>query len=545
MRALRVAVLPAGVLLGLYAEWASLRRGPLEEAATGAEIRLAIADLIVGLLFVGCGLVAWTRRPQSWTGVLLMLAGFAWFLGTFAGSGDSTYAGFGALFLTLHRGPLVHALLSYPSGRVKRRTEWVAVTFGYAVSSIAVVGKTPEAGIVLAVIVLAVGAQRFVGAAGPQRRARAAGAAASAAFAVVLLVSGLTSLAGSGPSLDAGVLWAYQIVLAGIAIGLTLDLMLGRWVRAVVTGLVVDLGEAGEVGTLRDRLANALGDRSLVLGYRLADRGVYVDDRGREVELLEEGDRRVTIVRDGDEPVAALVHDADVLTSPDLVQSVAASARIAVVNARLQAEVLRQVDELEASRRRVVEAGDEERRRLERKLREGAERRLAEVQALLGEAEGAVGDGIAAMLAETQAKLERTRSELREFARGIHPRALTEGGLPAALRELAERAALPVELRVAETRYPGPVEAGVYFVCSEALANIGKRAEASAAAVEVTEHDNTLVLTVSDDGKGGARMGEGSGLRGLADRVEALGGWLVVTSPPGAGTRLVAEVPVA
>jgi signal transduction histidine kinase len=207
--------------------------------------------------------------------------------------------------------------------------------------------------------------------------------------------------------------------------------------------------------------------------------------------------------------------------------------------------VLRQVDELEASRRRVVEAGDEERRRLERKLREGAERRLAEVQALLGEAEGAVGDGIAAMLAETQAKLERTRSELREFARGIHPRALTEGGLPAALRELAERAALPVELRVAETRYPGPVEAGVYFVCSEALANIGKHAEASAAAVEVTEHDNTLVLTVSDDGKGGALMGEGSGLRGLADRVEALGGRLVVTSPPGAGTRLVAEVPVA
>ena len=153
-------------------------------------------------------------------------------------------------------------------------------------------------------------------------------------------------------------------------------------------------------------------------------------------------------------------------------------------------------------------------------------------------------DNRAAVLAKTQAKLDRTRSELREFARGIHPRVLGAGGLPAALEELAERAAVPVELYMNDARYPASVEAAVYFVCSEALANVGKHADALGATVEVTKRDNTLVIVVSDDGRGGARVEEGSGLRGLADRVEALGGRLTVASRRGAGTRLVAELPV-
>jgi signal transduction histidine kinase len=546
-QALRVAVVPAGLALGLYAEWAALRRGPFEEPTSGAEIRLALADLVVGFLFLGCGLVAWTRRPQSRTGLLFMLTGLTWFLGTFAASGESGYASFGALFLTLHRGLLVHALLSYPSGRLEHLPERAAVTFTYAVAAIAAVGKTPEAGILVAVSVTAASTQRFVAAAGPLRRARAAAAAASVAFAIVLLLSGVTRFGGSNASLDRGVLWAYQVVLAAIAIGLTLDFMLGRWVRAVVTGLVVDLGDAARAGALRDRLALALGDRSLVLGYRLAGRDVYVDDRGREVELPKEGgDRRVTIVRDREEPVAALVHDADVLTSPDLVQSVAAAARLAVVNARLQADVLRQVGELQASRRRLVEAADEERRRLESELRDGAERRLAEVAALLEDARRhARATTLAATVGETTLKLERTRSALLEFARGVHPRILTDGGLPAALRELSNQAALPVDLHVADDRYPEPLEAAVYFVCSEALANIGKYAAASRATVRVAVRNRMLVVTVSDDGKGGASLEKGSGLRGLADRVDALGGRLTVTSAAGEGTQVVAELPLA
>lgn len=546
MNALRVAVLPIGLALGLFAEWAALRRGPFQAAASGADMRLAVADLVVGLVFVGGGLAAWTWRRESWTGPLLALVGLTWFLGTFAESGQSRYAGFGAAMVTLHRGPLVHALLTYPNGRLERRVEQAAVAVAYALSPYSGVGATPTAGIVLAAMVLAVGGQRFFEAVGPQRRARAVAAAASMVFAAVLVFSALTRLGKAGTSLDRAVLWAYMVVLAGIAIGLALDLVLAPWLRATVTGLVVDLGEAANAGTLRERLASALGDRSLVLGYRLPDGGGYVDEGGREVELPEEdGERRVTMVRQDGEPIAALVHDTDVLASPDLLESVAAAARIAVANTRLHVEVLRQVDELAASRRRLVEAADAERRRLARELREGAERRLDHVQVLLREAGGEANGGVATMLAETQTRLERTRSELREFARGIHPRALTEGGLPAALRELAERAAVPVELHVAEARHPGPVEAAVYFVCSEALANIGKYAEASRALVEVSEHGNVVVVAVSDDGKGGASTEEGSGLRGLSDRVEALGGRLKVTSPQGQGTRLVAEVPIA
>jgi signal transduction histidine kinase len=541
--ALRLAVLPAAVALGLYAEWASLRRGPLQEAPTSGEIRLAVADLAVGLLFVVCGLVIWTRR-ESRVGPLFVTVGVFWFLGTFALSGDSGYADFGAIFLTLHRGPLVHALLSYPSGRLERRLERAAVAAAYVLSVVPVIGQTPVGGIALAVIVLGVGTERFVTARGPERRARAAAALASAGFAAVLVVSALARAAGSGPTVDRAVLWAYDVVLAGIVVGLTLDLMLGRWVRATVTGLVVDLGETSEAGPLRDRLADALGDRSLVLGYRL-DSGVFVDERGREIELPEgEGDRRVTTVTDGGEPVAALVHDAAVLASPDLIRSVAAAARIAVVNSRLQAEVLGQVDELEASRRRIVEAGDTERRRLEQELREGAEERLFAVETLLDEAGGRAEGVLAVTLAETHEQLEQTRSELREFARGVHPHVLVERGLGAALAELAEHSATPVELRTPRARYAASVEVAAYFVCSEALANVGKYAEASRVVVDIDERDGLLVVVVSDDGEGGASLEKGSGLRGLADRVEALRGRLTVTSPRGEGTQLVAELPL-
>jgi signal transduction histidine kinase len=202
------------------------------------------------------------------------------------------------------------------------------------------------------------------------------------------------------------------------------------------------------------------------------------------------------------------------------------------------------VEELDVSRRRVLEAGDAQRRRLERELREGAEQRLAEVEALLAEA-GKVSNGaFAATVAETTAEVERARAELREFARGVHPRVLTEGGLAAALHELANGRTVPVALTAPRSRFAPPVEAAAYFVCAEALTNVDKYAEASHAVVEVVEHERKLVVSVRDDGRGGAAFDAGSGLRGLADRVEALGGRLTLASVPGEGTELVAEIPL-
>jgi signal transduction histidine kinase len=545
-RAVRFGLFPTAVALGLFAEWASLRRGPFEQSASPSDVRLAAADFVVGIVLVGCGLLAWDRHSESWVGPLLAAAGFSWFLGTFGESGWPGFAGFGSLFVTLHRGPLVHALLAYPSGRVRRRTERGAIMGVYALSAVAVAAGTAAGTLGTASVVLAVAALRYVRSGGPERQARGVGAAAATAFSTVLFVAAAARLGTAGARVDHAVLWAYLVVVVLIAVTLLVDLLFRRWTHATVTGLVVDLGAASDArAPLRDRLAASLGDPSLEVGYRLEERDAYVDETGQVLELPNASSSRVvTIVRDEDEPVAAFVHDIAAVGDPELLESVAAAARIAVANARLQAEVRSQLAEIEASRRRIVEAGDTQRERLERELREGAERRLSEVAALLDEPVDGAPPGFVSMLYETRAQLEQAQAELREFARGIHPRVLTEGGLVAALADLARRAVVPVDVSVLDGRFPAPVEAAVYFVCSEALANVGKYAHASSAAIEVARHDCDLVVSIRDDGRGGASLDAGSGLRGLADRVEALGGRLRLESPLGEGTIVSAELPL-
>ena len=241
-----------------------------------------------------------------------------------------------------------------------------------------------------------------------------------------------------------------------------------------------------------------------------------------------------------------LVHDAAVLDDPALVEAIAAATRIAVSNVRLEAEVQVRVDQLAASRRRVVEAADEQRRRLQSELHDGAEQRLAAVSAHVDALAKEVEEPQARdLMRDVEEQLASARAELSELARGIHPPALTAGGLAAALPELGRRAPLAVEVSVDGARCAAAVEAAAYFVCAEALANIAKHAQASRVSVSVKRDEARLWLAVADDGVGGADPGRGSGLRGLADRVEALGGSLAVDSPRGAGTRLVAEIPAA
>jgi signal transduction histidine kinase len=238
--------------------------------------------------------------------------------------------------------------------------------------------------------------------------------------------------------------------------------------------------------------------------------------------------------------VAAIVHDPAALRDESLARSVAAAVRLAVTNVRLQADVQGRVLEVAASRRRLVEASDVERRRLSEQLRVGAESRLARVAV---ELEQLAADGAAPALGELAAELEATRSDLAHFAQGVHPRALTEGGLPAALQALAAQAAVPVELDVTAGRMPPAHEAALYFVCSEALANVAKYANASVARIAVSADNAHLRAKVTDDGSGGADPAAGSGLRGLADRVEALGGRLLVDSRRGIGTTVAAVLP--
>jgi signal transduction histidine kinase len=522
MRLLRLALLLGATALAVAGEWVSYQAG---------DLALVVADAVVGLVLVTCGVVAWERRGESRVGPLMILSGYTWFAGNFWS---------GALFL--HRGPLVHLHISYPTGRLWQRLAQATVVVAYIDAAIEPIARNDVVTLILAALVAVAAADVFLRASGTARRAGIPALAAALAFACVLGLGAAQRLAGWDA--DREVLWAYDIVIACLAVVLLVDLLRGRWAEAVVADLVVDLGKRADTGTLRDELGRALGDRSLVLGYWLPEERRYVDDAGRPVELPEPGaGRAVTpIARDG-EPVAMLVHDASVLEEPALVDAVASAARLAVSNARLQAQVRARVLELAASRRRIVEAADAQRRRLERELRDGAERRLAFVAELIEESRADADGPAAVMLTDVEEEVREARAELHDFAQGIHPSTLTEGGLAAALPALTIRAGLPVELAVAVGRLAPTVEAAVYFLCSEALANAAKYAEAARMTIDVAESNGFVLVAIADDGIGGADASRGSGLRGLADRVEALGGQLSVRSPMGGGTRLDAAIP--
>jgi signal transduction histidine kinase len=199
-----------------------------------------------------------------------------------------------------------------------------------------------------------------------------------------------------------------------------------------------------------------------------------------------------------------------------------------------------------ASRARIVAAGDAERRRLERDLHDGAQQRLLGIRLALQLARGRLGDegAVEELLGEADAEVVGALDELRTLARGIHPPILADEGLGPALAALARRAPVPVELEITPERLSEPVEATAYFVASEALANVAKHAHASHASIAVNRTNGRVSVEIADDGVGGADA-DGSGLRGLRDRVEALDGRLDVESPEAGGTRIVAAIPCA
>jgi hypothetical protein len=268
---LRKVLWPVGLGLGLVAEWV---------ARSGQGLLAGGADLAVGWTFIACGLIGWSRRPQSRVGVLLALTGFAWFAGTFADAQVDVLAALGAVVLTLHRGTLFHAIVGYPSERLSSRLAVVVVSLSYAYAVIVPLARSDVATIVVVVLVLLTTIRGYATATGPDRLARATAIAAAVAVAFPLVGGSTGRLLGAGPDAERAVLWGYQVVLVLIAVGLLVDLLRGRWARTVVTRLVVDLGERAETDTLQARLAHALGDRSLAIAYWLPEANEYVDERG-------------------------------------------------------------------------------------------------------------------------------------------------------------------------------------------------------------------------------------------------------------------------
>jgi signal transduction histidine kinase len=315
-----------------------------------------------------------------------------------------------------------------------------------------------------------------------------------------------------------------------------------------VADVVVGLSGAATAEEVRDRLRTALRDPSLEVLYWVPEESSYVSTTGGLVADAPESDtadRLVVPVRASDGGRLALV-----LADPSLrrhgrpVTAAVSAAGLALENARLQAGIRAQLEQVRASRARIVEAGLAERRRLERDLHDGAQQRLLALTMQLGAVRTAVADERTRSLVDSaRSDLREAVAELRDLARGLHPAVLSQAGLGPALESVAERLPVPVSLDVPASRFDPTVESAAYFLACEAMTNAAKHADASSVRVCVRPASGRLLVEVLDDGVGGATPSAGSGLTGLEDRVAALGGTLTVDSPPGQGTRLMASIP--
>jgi signal transduction histidine kinase len=541
--------------------------------ATGADGRAPHAALVgwITVAYVLCGLVAWVRRPESRLGPLMIAAGFAPLLSTLSSAAYDLPYTVGEALRLLPIAVFLHLFLAFPSGRLDHRLERVIVVAGYIAAvgfqlirllldgfgpenRIAIVEQPGIAGVVRGAQVVSVSVVALTalvaliagkrGAGRPLRRSRRL-LVDFFALTLVMLAIGvvLTSLGSPGTATVRLVTFA----LLGLApLAFLLGLLRARLARSAVGELLVELREDPAPEDLRDALARALGDPSISLAYWLPDYGIHVDAAGRPVASATEGARATTVIEHEGRPVALLEHDAALDEEPELLEGATAAAGIALENARLQAELRARLDELRGSRARVIEAGQRERKRLERNLHDGAQQRLIALSLDLSVL-GRRLDGDA----DAQARLERARNEiassleeLRDVARGLHPAVVSGHGLGVALESLVAAAPVPVRLSVElPGRLSEQLEVAAYYLVSESLANIAKHAQATSASVDISRADGKVVVEIVDDGIGGADTEEGSGLRGLADRVESFDGRLRIWSPAGGGTRVRAEIP--
>jgi signal transduction histidine kinase len=477
---------------------------------------LGAADLVVGLVLAGSAAVVLIRRRGHRVGVLLALTSATWFLG------DLT-----PYLLYLHRGPMVHLHLSYPTGRLHRWPARIAVAAAYAWAVAEAWLDSAAVTAAVAIVVALAAWDTHARTRGPARKAGLPGLRAALLFASVLGLSAANQLLSW--QADTAVALVYDAVMVIVPCWLTWDLLRGGWTEATISELITQLGRAEVTSGLDAELRRALGDPGLTVGYP-DGAGGYVDSDG---ERIHPEDAAMTRIEEDGRPIAALFHDPSLLGDQALLDGAVATLRLVISNERLRRDVEARSAALAAARRRLVEAGDEQRTLLGAELVAGPIRELELAEQLLRTApsSGSSGASNRLDLAEGTASAQ---AELRRFARGLLPGGLPSGGL---------RGALPAEVVVDVGRLPESVELAAYFVCTEALTNAAKHALASRVTAHVSRIGDAVQVDVTDDGVGGADP-TGSGLQGLADRVAALGGSLDVASPPGHGTRIVARIPV-
>jgi signal transduction histidine kinase len=552
--------------------------------ANDVQVGAVVFIPLVGWSFIGTGLFAWWRQPENRFGALMTAVGFVWFLAGLITSDVPALFAIGGIFNSLPYALLLHMLVAFPSGRLETRWERFLIGLAYFDTIVLqafvilfvdttdpeVCPGCPENPLLVSEseIPLGIGAalQALIAIFGVTavtillvRRWRRASAPTRRVLGPVFLVGGLTlvllglsllgDIAGVPDDTAEDVIDVLaSAAMASVPFAFLIGLLHSRLSSAsAVSDLVGRLAEVGHRKGLRDALAEALGDPSLSLAFWVPEQERYVDADGHPTQLP--ANEACTEVEHEGRRVGMICHSPALAGEPALLRDVAAAAGLALENERLNAELRARVEELRASRARIVNAADAERRRLERDLHDGAQQRLVSLALNLRLASGKLDtDPRAAkeLLDETAGELAEATADLRELARGLHPAVLSDRGLRPALEALAGRAPLPVELvEPPPERLPAAVESASYFVVAEALTNVARYAQATRAAVSVSRGNGQVEVEVTDNGVGGADPEAGSGLRGLADRVAALDGRLEVVSEPGKGTTVRAVIPCA
>jgi len=521
--------------------------------------------------FVGVGSYAWQRRPESRIGALMVLTGLAMITTAFQFADNAVLYTIGLACDAIILAPFAHLLLAFPSGRLEGRASRIGVGMVWAAGVLQAVvimftddqqcASCPEdkllltrqqvvadifgnlqalcllAGVAVCITVLI---RRWRRAGSVQRQ----GLEPVLVLGVVILVFAILQAVLRDTPVGAAVQIIWFAAFALLPWAFLAGLARVRFFRVATVGRLIERISL-DPGALQDALRTALHDESLVVAYWLPELGEYVELDG---EVPETEGRVVTEITNHGRRVGALVHDASVCEMPDLLNEATAAAALAIENARLQVELRARLEALRASRARLVEAGDAERRRLTRDLHDGAQQRLVSlmIELKLARQRFDADPELARKLLDSAVEnASAAVDDLRDLAAGIHPAVLSQRGLDAAIESLATRASFPVELetRLAD-RLPLPVETAAYFVVAEALTNVAKYANATYAAVSARVEDGTAVIEIRDDGTGGADASSGSGLRGLSDRVGALDGTLRVESPTGEGTIIRATIPL-
>jgi signal transduction histidine kinase len=570
----------AGLLAGVAVAWIVGTAGPGRASVPDVPLALPVT-VLVGWSLIGSGLLAWRPGPGNRLGPALVFTGFAWFASTLPDVGNPVLFTAGEAVYSFYYAGFLYLILSFPTGRLQGTLDrvlmavtvvlvtagqWAWLLFADSrrlmcrtcpanLLEVASDDRTAKllyslralAALVVALTAVALLAVRWRRASRPQRRAVMPVAVAGAVAIAAIAASFVTwVLRAPGASVLGMVAW---FAAAAIPVAVLVVFIQRRLARGAVAGLVVELGTGSPAGDLRGALARALGDPSLALAYWYPAESRYVDSDGRPVELPRAGaGRRSTVIERGGQPVAALIHDPALQYNSALIDSVCAAAGLSLDNERLAAELRARLVDLQASRARLVTAADEARRRIERDLHDGAQQQLVALRISLGLARQLVtGSPEAAdLLAQTERQAADALEDLRELARGIYPPLLADLGLRAALEAQARKAAVPATVEAPRVgRYPQEIEAAVYFCVLEALQNIAKYAQASAARVTLGSEGRCLVFTIADDGKGfdPATTPKGTGLQGIADRLAALGGTVDIASSAGHGTRVTGRVP--